>query len=97
MTNEEFVTKVDAKLTECYKLMKEKNEAYKSASDPMNNFTQFANLAHQTREQALLSFAGKQIVQVYNTEAIKTDPSYRERIMDIINYMAILLVMLDEE
>lgn len=97
MTNDDFVTKVDAKLTDCYKLMKEKNEAYKSASDPLNNFTQFANLAHISREEALLAFVGKQIVQVYNTEAIKTDPSYRERIMDIINYMAILLVMLDED
>lgn len=96
MTSEEFITKVDAKMTQCYKLLKQKQTAYKTDTDPFNNFRQFAHLSGTTQEQALLAYAGKQIVQLYNPHAIENDPNYEERVMDVLNYMAILLVMIDE-
>ena len=96
MNNEEFLTAVDAKLTDCYKLLKDKNIAYSSNLDPMNNFNQFAKLTGTTPQDALLSFAGKQVVQIYNKQGRQNDPTYKERIMDVINYFAILLGMLDE-
>lgn len=97
MNKEEFDSKVTACYDKCAKLLQTKNNEYSSYSNPLNNFDAFAGLAGITREEALLAYAGKQIAQIYNKNAIKNDPNYIERVMDVINYLVIYLVMLEEK
>lgn len=96
MTNEVFLNGVNNELDKCFSLFKHKNETYASNTDPFNNFTQYAQLAKCSKEDALLHFMGKQVVSIYNKDTREDDASYDERLRDIINYCAILLVMRNE-
>lgn len=96
MNNNDFLDGVNRELDKCFALFKRKNETYASNTDPFNNFTQYAHLAKCTKEDALLHFMGKQIVSIYNKDTREEDASYDERLRDIINYCAILLVMRNE-
>lgn len=81
---------------DCIGLLSTKVKEYKNTDDRFENFTEGAKLNNNTREQTLWGYVTKQIVSVSSILRTKTNYSkIREKAMDIIIYMVILIDMIN--
>lgn len=87
--------KITDKLTEIADLFRSKNGQYAEEEDAFVNFERAGELLGKTKEEALLGFVAKQMVHVCGNKPINSK-AYTDHINDIIVYMLILSVMLEE-
>ena len=83
-------------LKKCVTLLQTKDNEYRLSDDPFENFNYAAKLNNCTKEQALWGFVTKHIVSLStNIRECKKLYSIPEKAMDIINYMVILIRMIE--
>lgn len=88
--------KITDKLTAIADLFRSKNGQYaEDDDDAFVNFERAGELLGKTKEEALLGFVAKQMVHVCGNKPINSK-AYTDHINDIIVYMLILSVMLEE-
>lgn len=99
MTQNDFDSLVNSRLSHCKKLLLVKSEDYASKKDRLHNFKLGALLARQTPEQYAQSLMTKHIVAVSDKIANKevmTPKFVAEKLSDIINY-SLLIEALNQE
>ena len=104
ITHDERIDLANKLFDECLHIMNTKGLSYASEADATKNFKDVAEAAGFTKYQAWLAYFIKHVQSVSN--AIKRDPEkptvadgepLRERVKDIINYGALLLLMQEED
>lgn len=87
--------KITDKLAKIADLFRSKNGQYAEDDDAFVNFERAGELLGKTKEEALLGFVAKQMVHVCGNKPISSK-AYTDHINDIIVYMLILSIMLEE-
>ena len=98
MTQEEFLQRIKEIFDECYTIVERKNKDY-SGEDALSNFFKCEELGICDAEVGLLVRCGDKLSRIANIIKSKNqhvkDESVRDTILDLINYLAILLVVLE--
>ena len=102
MNQKQFLSHIEGTFTKALQLVQKKNTDYAEDTNPFKNF-EFARLLNMSVEQAILLRCVDKLARISNltqrgedNRAI-TDESIEDTVVDIANYLAIMLAYRDNE
>jgi len=100
MTREQFIKHLENTFEKAMAIVKAKNDDYAKGSDPFSNF-KFAQIIGLGVKEAILVRVSDKFARVANLlekgKISVKDESIEDTLIDMINYLAILLAYLDNE
>lgn len=99
MTREPFLSSIKGIFTSAYIICEAKNKDYANDTDAFQNFKIFETIGVKV-EQGIMMRILEKLIRVRNLterEAQVKDESIKDTIIDIINYLAILLTYIESE
>lgn len=99
ITKPQFLGKISDTFTECYNLIERKNADYADEGNPFKNFEMSTQVGVTPARAILVRVSDKlsRVSNLLNKEATVNDESIADTLNDMINYIAILKVYLNEQ
>lgn len=100
MNNEEFEVIFEDTVAKAREVLVTKAKEYAKGGDRLHNFKKAGDLKGETPRQALMGMMAKHTVSIYDmamTTDTFTDAQWHEKIGDELNYLILLLAVIEDE